>query len=213
MPKFCNLAIALLDGVGKYGIPEIAPSQKCDVTNWIGFNYVKSWESKADKSTGVHFFIDDYQFERVWNAPDKYLNVLSRYGCVLSPDFSTFPDFPLAVNLYNHYKKHWLAAYWQQHGINVIPSICWGGEDSYEWCFDGEPKNSIVAVSDVGNRRSKADLQGFLQGYNEMLKRLNPSKVLMYTRSFNANYEGNVKYIRYNVSPVIRGKGEDQDAW
>ena len=37
----------------------------------IGFNYAKT---SKDKNVGVHFFIDDYQFERVWNAPEKYIS-------------------------------------------------------------------------------------------------------------------------------------------
>lgn len=196
MPQFCNLMSAKFDGVGKYGIPEIQPVYECDVNKWLGFNYVKTYETKKDSSTGVHFFIYDYQFERVWSTPDKYISYLRKYGCVLSPDFSTFPDFPLAVNIYNHYRKHWLAAYWQSRGITVIPSICWGDEESFEWCFDGEPKNGIVAVSDVGCRKTKEEQAGFKRGYNEMMKRLNPSQVLVYTNVIKNDYPGNVTCIK-----------------
>lgn len=41
--------------------------KKCE---WIGFNYAASTARRAGK--GVHFFLDDYQFERVWNNPDRY---------------------------------------------------------------------------------------------------------------------------------------------
>lgn len=192
MPQFCNLSSAMYDGIGKYGIPEIAPVYECPVTKWIGYNYVKKYGTKIDSSTGVHFFIYDYHFERVWNTPDKYLTYLSRYGCVLSPDFSMFSDFPLAVNIFNHYRKHWLAKYWQDRGITVIPTIGWSDESSFEWCFDGEPKNSIVAVSDVGCRKTEKGRNGFRLGYNEMIKRLNPSKILLYTGVIKNDYPGNV---------------------
>lgn len=192
MPAFCNLASAKFEGVGKYNIPEIKPVHECDVTKWIGFNHVKAYETKKDNSTGVHFFIYDYHFERLWNTPDKYISALSRYGCVLSPDFSMFPDFPFAVNIFNHYRKHWLAAYWQSKGITVIPSICWNDEASYDWCFEGEPKNSIVAVSDVGCRQSKRAELGFKRGYEEMLRRLNPSKIILYTGVAKNDYPGDI---------------------
>ena len=42
------------------------PLIKCDdyiPSRLIGFNYAKS---SKDKNAGIHFFIDDYQFERVW---------------------------------------------------------------------------------------------------------------------------------------------------
>lgn len=205
MPQFCNLSSGLYEGVGKYGIPQIEPVYKCDVNKWLGFNYVKTYGTKKDISTGVHFFIYDYQFERVWNTPDKYITYLSRYGCVLSPDFSMFPDFPLAVNIYNHYRKHWLAKYWQDKGIIVIPSICWGDESSFEWCFDGEPVGGIVAVSDVGCRKSDAGYAGFKRGYNEMLKRLNPSKIILYTNVFRNDYPGNIQCVR--CSPGLTSVG------
>lgn len=198
MPRFCNLALSMYKGVGKYGIPEIRPVYDCDTTKWLGFNYVKQYGTKKDATTGVHFFIDDVQFERVWNTPDKYLKYLSRYDCVLAPDFSTYTDFPLAVTLYNHYRKHWLAAYWQDWGIKVIPVVRWQFPDSYEWCFDGEPKNSIVAVSNIGCVKNECFKKMFDDGYKEMLKRLNPSKILFYGASFG-NYEGNVRYIRHQV--------------
>lgn len=192
MPQFCNLAYGMFEGEGKYNIPKIQPVYECDVNKWIKFDRIKMYETQKDASTGVHFFIYDYRFERVWNTPDKYISCLQRYRCVLSPDFSTFPDFPLAVNIFNHYRKHWLTAYWQSRGITVIPSICWNDEASYEWCFDGEPKNSIVAVSDVGCRVSKSAYEGFKQGYAEMLRRLNPTKVLLYTGVVKNDYPGNV---------------------
>lgn len=198
MPQYCNLAHSMYEGVGKYNIPEIDPVYECDTHKWLGFNYVKSYATKKDTGTGVHFFLYDDQFERVWNAPDKYLKYLSRYDCVLSPDFSLYTDFPLAVSIFNHYRKHWLAAYWQECGITVIPTIRWMWPDSYDWCFDGEPKNSIVAVSNIKHVRNKKWKKMFDDGYNEMLKRLNPSKILFYGNIVDG-YEGNVCYIKHKI--------------
>lgn len=203
MPQYCNLASGMFEGIGKYGIPEIAPVYDCDVNKWLGFNYVKTYATKKDKNFGVHFFLHDYQFERVWNTPDKYITYLSRYSYVLSPDFSLYTDFPLAIQIYNHYRKHWLAVYWSMKGIKVIPTISWSDESSYEWCFDGEPKNSIVAVSDLGCKRNREVNLAFRRGYHEMLNRLTPTKVLFYSRSFtNNDYEGPVKYIRCGTGLV-----------
>ena len=56
MPKFCNLESGMYTGVGKYDIPEIKPVYECDVNKWLGFNYVKSYATKKDINTGVHFF-------------------------------------------------------------------------------------------------------------------------------------------------------------
>ncbi|MCD7755750.1 MAG: DUF4417 domain-containing protein, partial [Firmicutes bacterium] len=112
--------------------------------------------------------------------PDKYIPRLSQFAAVCSPDFSTYTDMPVAMQIYNHYRKHWLAAYWQQYGLAVYPTISWSTPESYAWCFDGEPVGSIVAVSSVGTQANKETKRLFLQGYEEMMKRLDPTFVIFY---------------------------------
>ena len=169
-----NLQRMIFDGVGEYGIPEIEPTtyKECD---FIPFNYTKSCKDKNGK--GVHFFIDDYQFNRLWNMPDRYLDMLSGFTHVMSPDFSTYTDFPKAIQIYNHYRKHWVGAYLQMHGIDVIPTISWGDKDSFEWCFDGEPVGGVVSVSSVGCMNSRKRKELFLDGYQEMMDRLKPTTI------------------------------------
>ena len=133
----------LFDGVGEYGIPQIEPTSY-NPCEFLSFNYAKSCKDRADH--GVHFFIDDYQFNRLWTQPDTYINMLQDFKCVMSPDFSTYTDFPKALQLYNHFRKHWIGAYMQMNGIDVIPTISWSDKESFSWCFDGEPVGGTVAV-------------------------------------------------------------------
>lgn len=172
-----NLNKALYRGVGAYGIPALRPDT-CDVDNWISFNFVRTCEEP--EIHGVHFFIDDYQFNRVWTQPDTYVPRLKQFQAVCTPDFSTYTDFPKAIQVYNHYRKHWLGAYWQQNGIRVIPTISWSDRRSYEWCFDGEPVGGYVAVSSVGTQINPTARKLFIDGYREMMRRLQPSAVIMY---------------------------------
>lgn len=172
-----NLNKAIFDGTGIYGIPRLFP-EHCNTNNFIGFNFAKTCKQPYDK--GIHFFVDDYQFTRLWNNPDAYLELLKRFKCVCSPDFSTYTDFPKAIQIYNHYRKHWLGAYWQSNGITVIPTIGWSDKASFDWCFDGEPIGGVVAVSSVGTQKSKETKAAFMSGYNEMLSRLQPEIICFY---------------------------------
>lgn len=174
-----NAQRMLFDGVGQYSTPAIEPTQ-FDNAEFIGFNYARSAKNPEDKA--VHFFLDDYQFNRVWTDPDRYIPMLQRFKYVLTPDFSLYTDFPKALQIYNHYRKHWLGAYWQMYGINVIPTICWSDQKSFEWCFDGEPTQSVVAVSSVGTQNNKEKKQCFLDGYHEMVERLQPTQIIFYGR-------------------------------
>lgn len=172
-----NLNKGIFEGKGAFDVPRLFP-ERCNAENFIGFNYVRTCKQPYDK--GVHFFIDDYQFTRLWRNPDAYLGLLHKFKCVCTPDFSIYNDFPKAIQIYNHYRKHWLGAYWQNCGIPVISTVSWSDKSSFEWCFDGEPVGGAVAVSSVGTQRSKESRLLFMDGYNEMLLRLHPSIIYFY---------------------------------
>lgn len=180
-----NWAYAVFPGVGKYDIPQIEPVYELPkVTEWIGFNYVLS--DKHPEGKGVHFFVDDYQFERVWNNPDAYIEKLKKYACVMAPDFSPYGDMPLATQIFNHYRKHWVAAYWQWKGITVIPTIrCSTDERSLEWYLDGEPEGGVVAYSSMWVREDKGDIYEVAEKeFKTMVEKLNPQRVLVYGKEF-----------------------------
>lgn len=176
--RYENIERARFEGVGDYDIPTLEKTDFDSGVEFIPFNYAASCKNRENK--GIHFFVDDYQFIRLWNDPDRYVPMLQQFRYVLTPDFSLYTDFPKALQIWNHYRKHWIGAYMQMYGIDVIPTIAWSTPESFEWCFDGEPTNGIVAVSSVGimNSRRKKDL--FMAGYNEMLSRLSPETILFY---------------------------------
>lgn len=178
MINFENLNKFLFHGSGKYNIPSLEPTTEYPQGEFIPMNYSKSEKHPEEKN--VHFFVDDYQFARCWNHPDRYIPILQKFKSVCSPDFSTYTDMPIAMQIYNHYRKHWLGAYWQLHGMTVYPTISWSTPDSYDWCFDGEPEGGIVAVSSVGTQANKESKRLFLRGYEEMMNRLNPIFVIFY---------------------------------
>ena len=173
-----NLELGLFPLDGPFGIPKLVPAHLNDCIPWIPFNCVMSDQHR--EAHGVHFFIDDYLFQRTWNDPWRYAHLLSGYQAVMTPDFSMFTDYPVAVQLYNHWRKHQLGAYWQSLGLTVIPSICWSDHDSYAWCFDGEPVGGTVAVSSVGTQKNPLARTLFLDGYEEMMRRLLPEKVIFF---------------------------------
>lgn len=178
MLNFENLDKRVFPGAGRYGIPQIKPVLEYPQGEFIPINYHYTEKELGNKN--IHFFVDDYQFIRYWNEPDKYIEKLRKFRSVCAPDFSTYTDMPLAMQIYNHYRKHWLAAYWRANGITVYPTISWSTPDSYEWCFDGEPEGGIVAVSSVGTQSGGESRRLFLQGYEEMMKRLSPTWVIFY---------------------------------
>lgn len=180
---YLNCEKRIFAGAGKYDIPEIEPVD-ADLTDaeLLGFNYALHEKNPENKI--LHFYLDDYQFERVWSSPDRYLDTLRRFKAVLTPDFSMYADFPQAVSMFNHYRKQWCGAYWQMNGVTVIPTVGWAEEPSFEWCFDGIPKHSLVSISNIGASKYK-DAKGlFLKGWSKAIETLEPKKILLVGKKY-----------------------------
>ena len=165
----------------------------------IGFNYAKTYE---DKEVGVHFYVDDYQFERIWNYPEKYVDILLEYDCILSPDFSLYMDMPMSMKIWNTYRSRFVGAYYQSKGINVIPTISWAEVETYDFCFLGIPEGSIVSISTVGVKENKDAFEVWKNGTKEMIERIKPSTILVYGGKVDFDY-GDID-IRYFENKVIK---------
>ena len=159
----------------------------------ISFNYVLNTDA-FDK--GVHFYIDDYQFERIWNEPFKYMDRLAQFDCVLSPDFSLYMDMPIAMQIWNIYRSRLVGQMMQDYGIKVIPTLSWSNTDSFQFCFDGIEAGGVVSVSTIGVKLDKDAGDIWRAGMDEAIKRLDPSLIICYGGKINYNF-GNieVKYI------------------
>ena len=187
---------------GASGLPLVAAFEDSLPQRFIGFNRALT---SQDYDCGIHFFIDDYQFERVWNTPEKYLSLLRRFRCVIAPDFSLYIDLPQALNFWNVYRNRLLTAWWQSQGIRVIPSASWGNADSFIFCFDGLPHSSIIAVGHTAVGRNQTAKNASVLGMSECLRVLNPSKVIVYGKPFDLNFN-NFVYLTDNINSLRHGK-------
>ena len=168
----------------------------------LGFNYAKS-SNRFD--VGLHFFLDDYQFERLWNEPEKYINILKQYECVLSPDFSLYLDMPMPMKIWNIYRSRLLGAYWQSLGMTVIPTISWAEPETFEFCFNGVEKGCVVAISTIGVKENKDAMKIWKQGTDEMIKKIQPSAILVYGGKIEHFYD-NIPVCYFENSVLERWK-------
>lgn len=189
---------------GAYGLPVLDAYEGAVPQRFIGFNRALT---SQDYDAGVHFFIDDYQFERVWNTPEKYVHLLRRFRCVIAPDFSLYVDLPPAVNFWNIYRNRLLAAWWQSQGLRVIPSASWGNAVSFRFCFEGLPHGSLIAVGHTAIGRTQAGKNASVLGMSECLRVLQPSKVLVYGKPFDLNFN-NFVYLEDNIQRLRYGREE-----
>jgi hypothetical protein len=166
-----------------YGIPDLLPAAVAPPPAWLA-PYRQRIRADVPLTDGaVHYFIDDYRFETVWTRPYKALSALRPYTTLLSPDFSLYREWPLTLQLWNVYRNRWCGRFWQSQGFRVIPTVSWSTAASYDFCFLGVPRRGAVAVSAVGvKQQDPVARQLFVDGFREMVTRLEPVLVLCYGR-------------------------------
>ncbi len=163
-----------------YGIPLLEQTPLARIPVWLAPYRQRIRANEPLDDGAVHFFLDDYRFETVWKRPFKALSPLSPYQTVLTPDFSLYREWPLMLQLWNTYRNRWCGRFWQEQGFNVIPTISWSTAESYAFCFFGVPRRSVVAVGTVGTGREPLARQLFIDGFRQMVERLEPTAVLSY---------------------------------
>lgn len=172
----------------------------------MGFNYAKSSDNK---NTGIHFYLDDYQFERIWNNPGEYIDILSDYECILSPDFSLYLDMPMPMKIWNIYRSRQIGQYYQSVGIKVIPTISWGERETFEFAFKGIPKGSIVSISTIGVKKDEDAFKIWKDGMDAMIQEIQPSTILVYGGKLDYDY-GDIKVIYFENKVTERMMEKEQ---
>ncbi len=138
--------------VGKYKMPQLKPTQSIphDV---IGYNERSG--IKNPEKHWIDFFIDDALFESFWNHPEMSFNNLKRFEGIITTDYSMYPELLPAQNIWNCTRNRVMAYYLQNNGFDAIPVATWCMEEDFEWCFDGLPEMSSIAISSNGCLSSK----------------------------------------------------------
>ena len=188
---------------GEFDLPFLyRQSVSLDNLDFISFDHARNptnVESAAKKT--VHFFIDDYKFDEVWNNPDQYVVKLAEYFQVLTPDFSLYTNMPTPLQLMSVFKSRWCGAFWQRNGLRVIPTVNWGKPSSFAFCFDGIEEGAVVAVSTVGTSDFREE---FMEGYRAMCEQIHPETVVNYGTVYDEMLElapvVDVPYIHWSES-------------
>ena len=193
------------DLCGKYDFPQLKPCIDAQPQKLTPFHMAKN--TVDANCQWFHFFIDDYQFERIWNRPDKYLSILKRFQGGISTDFSMYWDMPKSQQIWNCWRNRAMAYWMQQNGLNIIPNACWGDEESLDWAFDGLPKNSILALTSQGCIKHNDEGKRLLvNGIHRLVREKQPVKLYVYG-SFPEIWKE-----RFSI-PIISLKTFSEERW
>jgi len=185
--------------VGYYDMPIMEPCHYVP-ERLIGFENMIAAQRRGDFNQGIHFYIFDARFEKLWRFPEVYIPIIKKFQCCIQPDFSTWRDMPIAQQIYNYYRNQLLGQMLQDAGVEVIHQIQFSTPRSYDWCFDGAPIGGVHAVSTQGIARDPVAVELWKAGMEIAINRLKPDQILLYGKAWiDFDFRGiPVKWIKDN---------------
>ena len=177
-----NMFYFIEPGDNEWGIPDTKPfTEDLSGIEWISF-WDKSKISNNFKdpyvweNIGIHFYVEDFQFQIIWNDPDKWLPFLKMCRAVVAPDFSVYTDMLKAHQLWNAFRRQWCAKYWQDNGVNIVSCVTWSIGKTDDWYIYGIPQNTSIATSFVGKTIDKPQA---IKDFKVLVDKLNPHKIFI----------------------------------
>lgn len=174
----------ILDGSlseGTFMMPKLDAVHNVEPDKLIPFNSLMSLSlSGIGCFDFFHFYVHDYQFERVWSNPSKYLPFLRRIGQGIGPDFSMYLYMHPTEAIINCCRNRLLTYYLQKQGITVIPNVCFGNEQTFSWAFDGLPEHSVLALSSQSCMCDNISKRTLINGIHELDRRKFPELLYVY---------------------------------
>lgn len=179
---------ALFDG--SYDIPVIAPTPNTVPLPKALIPFDKRYQT-SDYHQWVHCYLFDFRFRQIITDTEKHLETITPFDGFITPDPSLYRDMPLATQIANTYLNRAVGHYIQRAGIPTICNVRWSDERSFDFAFAGAPTNSTVATSNHGSLKGKENLYWFERGFDEMMMRLQPERVILHgtaTKDLQSRY-------------------------
>jgi len=186
---FSNMLIPGAKRVGKYNFPQVMEEQFVPTQKALPFNYLLSLTNPEEY--WIHCFCEDKQFERLWNNFEKYVPYLQRVQGLIATDYSLYRDYSDDLIKRNCERNRTIAYAAQQKGIPTIPTAGFGGESTWNWCFDGLPKNSTLAITTNGTLSDPEARRLFVGGVDALIETCTPYALVVcgkYPQWLNEKY-------------------------
>ena len=185
--------------VGSAGIPMLMKTKNAQIPKGL-IPYDKA-KKGIYKNRYVHFYLFDKYFNSILTATKRYVDLLKSYAGVITPDFSILINQAKCLQETNTYFSRAVGFYLQKQGIPIIPNVRWGNKPTFDFCFLGIPKNSIVSISTHGCIRDNELREIFKEGLYQMLKTIEPTDVIVYGSKAEDIFEKYKKYTNFHFYP------------
>lgn len=123
------------------------------MTQWHAGNMHVNWHQAI-----AYFYTEDFHFENVFTDPGKAAKKLLNLGVryVVMPNYSVHPTWPIAWWIWNAYRSAYVARYFQEAGLMVIPDIQYGVDESLPISMACIPEEAGLCAVQLQNTRGNS---------------------------------------------------------
>ncbi len=176
----------LVDGAefeGGDGIPKLLGVNNAEVPSAL-VSFTKAKTGKFSKGY-IHFYTHDHEYGDLFTNTRKYDALFDKFDGIITPDPTIVIGKSRCLHAVATYMNRAIGLYEQRRGVPVICNVRWGDPSTYDFCFLGAPKHSLVSISTHGviaRDKSNGNLlrRYFKTGLGEMISRLEPRGVIVY---------------------------------
>lgn len=247
--EYANNNDALFPSTNRWEIPDLLPEmlgeppegpiktwpgEKYADKDWDGFWYVVwGWSTKGapyDRSI-LSFYTDDPALWPLYQHPGKYVQNFVSGGIrtVIAPAFSLYMNRPFPERINAMYVMQWLARFYQECGIKVIPHIPSPmPQKDYPWMFAGIPPDTkcvSMQFQTLGLAKKDNAVKWYKDSIHYFLKHTKCESLILYGSRlghevtwsmFPAQMQvirlatvSDVRRFRYDPDPLVGGKKAD----
>lgn len=167
------------DVFGPYQIPILRPTTLPSCPEAMA-SFCRQPQTILRQRTLLHGFVDDLKLLPLLKAPKKFLEQFATYFAVTTPDFSICTEMPLQDRIRSTWSSRAIGAYFQQHGLQVVPNIRWAHLSDLEYVLDGLSTGGTIVLSTQGLLREQTLRKTFEIGAEIVLHQLEPEHVIIY---------------------------------
>lgn len=165
--------------VGEHEIPAIRSAVGGISIARVG-SFRRPVEVALRSQSAIHGFLSDAELLRVYRQPHRFLQLVGSHAAVISPDFSVLTGMPKHQKIRSVVQARELSAYFESHGIPIIPSIRWANISDLDFALQGIPYATTIAISTQGLIRYPPLLQILKTGIELVTNEIRPEQVIIY---------------------------------
>lgn len=166
------------DRIHWHGLPDY-PEIGVYLDHFGGIDGIPDDMTTFVNTTGnFHCFTDDHRLESIWRSETLRTEKAAGRVCT-SPDFSIFLGDPLPFAQFQAWRSKIVGAKWEKAGAIVIPTVQFGGEETWPVCVQGVRRGSVLAIRGPGRGIDPGIWRAACEYWQEAVQ---PSAVIQFGR-------------------------------